>query len=345
MTLLTHQLKGTRKEEEINGVRVIRVPSFHSRYLFTFSAIPQAIRLAGKHDLIQTTSFNGAPPAWLAGRLRGKPIVITVHEVWVNRWREVTGFSWWKSQVHHLLEKLIYALPYDQYVCVSQATKKDLLRLKIKENKVLTIYNGLDDQFWSCQDIDEEAVKEVRKKFNMQGKFVYFSWGRPGESKGFEYAIKAVPEISQKIPNSIFVFMPASAEKYQKKYQELLDLIKILDLPGKVKLIPSVPHRELRYYLKAFDCAVIPSTAEGFGFNVVEANAIGLPVVASDAGSIPEVISGKHLLFRSKNVKDLAEKVVMVKEGKWQETPLKRFDWQESVEKYLGVYSKLTPLD
>src|SRR3989344_4390735 len=79
VTILTHQLKGTQKIEMINGVRVLRVPSFFSRYAFTFLAVPQAIRLAKAHDIIQTTSFNGAPPAWLAAKITKRPVVITVH--------------------------------------------------------------------------------------------------------------------------------------------------------------------------------------------------------------------------------------------------------------------------
>lgn len=342
VTLLTHQMKGTKKEEEINGVKVIRVPSLHSRYFFTFVAIAQAIKLAKKHDLIQTTSFNGAPPAWLAGKLCRKPVVITVHEVWRKKWQEVTGFPWWKSMVHEFLEWAIYFLPYDKYICVSQATKKDLLRLGIKENKVETIYNGLDVHFWNEKGIGKEEVNAIRQKFNLENRFIYFSWGRPGPSKGFEYLIQAVPLIKEKVPRSLCVLMLAKGTMHEKKRRGLFELIKKLNLQDDIKVIEPVPHRELRYYLKAFDCAVIPSTAEGFGFNVVEANVMGIPVVASDAGSIPEVISGKYLLFRNKDIKELAEKVAMVKEGKWQESPLKRFGWEESVERYLEGYSKLT---
>lgn len=347
VTLLTHQLEGTRKEEEINGVKVIRVPSFNSRYVFSFTAIPQAIKLAKKHDIIQTTSFNGAPPAWLASKLTRKPVVITVHEVWRKKWQKVTGFSWWKSQLHEFLEWAIYSLPYNHYICVSNSTKKDLLRVKIKENKVSAIHNGLDYQFWNDEDLDEEKVKgireEIREKFGLQDKFVYFSWGRSGSSKGFEYLIKAVPKISQQIPNSVFVLMLGSVEKYPQKYQQLMGMIEEVEKnhPGRIRLIPPIPHQELRYYLKSFDCAVIPSIAEGFGFNVVEANQMGIPLVGSDAGSIPEVISGRYLLFRNKDSLNLAEKVVLVQEGKWLETPLKRFNWGESVERYLGVYEKL----
>ena len=82
-TILTHQLKNTKKTEIINNVQVHRIPSLFSRYIFSFTAIPKAIKLAQQHNIIQTTTFNGAFPAWIAGKLTRKPVVITIHEIWI----------------------------------------------------------------------------------------------------------------------------------------------------------------------------------------------------------------------------------------------------------------------
>ena len=120
-----------------------------------------------------------------------------------------------------------------------------------------------------------------------------------------------------------------------------MKLIKELKIEDKVKLIDTVQHQDLRYYLKAFDCAVIPSIAEGFGYNAVEAITMGIPVVVSDAGSLPEVVSGKHLMFESKNHLDLAEKVILVSQGKYNNEEVREYNWEPSVEKYLEVYEKL----
>ena len=96
VTILTHRLKNTKKFEIIGGVKIHRVRSFQSRKVFTFTAIPQAIELARKADVIHTTTFNGAPPGWLAGFIRRKPVIIHVHEVWISMWNKVTNMSSWK---------------------------------------------------------------------------------------------------------------------------------------------------------------------------------------------------------------------------------------------------------
>ncbi len=345
-TVLTHWLKGTARSDVIGGVTVRRILSFSSRYLFTFFSIPAAIRLARKHDLIQTTTFNGAFPAWLAAKLAGKPVVLTVHEAWQGKWREITGFPRWKSALHEFLEGLIYRLPFDQYICVSQATKDDLLRQEIAPEKVEVIYNGLDYEFWNPKKVKAAVVKDIKKRHNLYHKFAYFSWGRPGPSKGFEYLIKAVPLIAQQIPDSVLLLMLGSREKYPQKYRELRWLIQELTLSHQIKqeqiqLLDSQPYEELRNYVQAADCIVVPSLAEGFGYTAVEALAMNKPLVVSDAGSLPEIVGGKYQVFRSKDVRDLAEKVVKIARKEFLHQPRKKFEWKESIWQYLGIYQKL----
>ncbi|MEK6900212.1 MAG: glycosyltransferase, partial [Nanoarchaeota archaeon] len=58
VSVLTRLLPDTTKRETIDQVDIHRVPSINSRYIFTFSSLFKAIRLAKKHDIIQTTTFN-----------------------------------------------------------------------------------------------------------------------------------------------------------------------------------------------------------------------------------------------------------------------------------------------
>ena len=338
VSLVTHQMRGSKKREMMNGVKVNRIPSLFSRYLFTFTSIPRTIKLAKRHDIIQTTTFNGAFPAWLASKITGKPVVITVHEVWVGKWQEVTGFGWLKSNLHNFLERCIYSLPFTKYVCVSKATENSLLKLYMNKNKVQTIHNGFDYAFWNPENF---SGKEIRSKLGLNDKFVYFSWGRPGESKGFEYLLRAIPKIKKNVPNAIFLLMLGSREKYVLKYSQLKKLIISLGIENDVKMIDSVGYSELGHYVKSADCVIIPSIAEGFGYAALEAASMEVPVVVSNAGSLPEVISGKHLIFEKKNADDLADKATMIANGHFNTTPVKKFPWDKCVQNYLYAYSEV----
>src|SRR3989344_892281 len=193
--IVTHRLKGTKKFEVINGVKVHRVNCFHSRYAFSFFSIPKAMALARKADIIHTTSFNGAPPAWLVSKIFGKPCVITVHEVWVGLWNQFTEKNPLSILFHDIAERLIYALPFDKYVAVSNSTRNQLLNIGIRKSKTQVIYNAMEYSLFNPKKYSRE---KERKKLRLGKKeFAYLVYGRPGPSKGIEYAVMAVPEISR----------------------------------------------------------------------------------------------------------------------------------------------------
>lgn len=339
VVVITTRLSGTKKFEEINGVKVHRINCFNNRYLFSFLSIPKVLTLAKRADVLQTTTFNGAPPAWLAAKLAKKPVLLTVHEVWIGKWKQVAGFSWLKSKLHDFLERMIYIFPFDKYICVSDATKKDLLNQGIEPKKAVTVYNGFDYTFWDQKKFSKAKAEQLRKELNLEKKFVCLSWGRPGGSKGFEYLLKAVPFIKKSVPNAVILLMLGSPEKYKKKYQKLKKLAH--KHREKVKIIPSLPYQQLGTMIRAADCVIIPSLSEGFGYNALETNSLGTPLIASSAGSLPEVVSGKHLFFQSKDLQDLAEKVALVEKGKWEYLPPKKFTWGDCVDGYLQCYNSV----
>ena len=88
VTVLTTRLPGTQAAEKKNGLQIlgIKTPPFARRYWFTLLAIPWAINLAREHDIIHTTTYNAALPAWLAAKITGKKVILHVLEVFGRQW-------------------------------------------------------------------------------------------------------------------------------------------------------------------------------------------------------------------------------------------------------------------
>lgn len=338
VSLITHRLKGTKKKEEINGVKIFRVPSFFSRYLFTFFSIPLVIKLAGKHELIQTTTFNGAFPAWLGGKLRRKPAVITVHEVWAGKWDKLTEMRGIKAKFHDWLERLIYFLKFDRYICVSESTKRQLSELGVKEGRLKLVYNGVDYEHWEPRRYDG---KKIREELGLEKNFVYLFYGRPGISKGLEYLIKAVPLIAKEIPRAKLLAIISKDKAYLKRYKYIFELIRKLKVEDKVKILNPVSYKELPGYVKAADCVVVPSLAEGFGFTAAESCAMGKPVVASRTTSLPEVVSGKYVLVEARRAEEIAKGVKLVFKKRFVKSKLKRFESEDNIGSYIKAYEEL----
>jgi D-inositol-3-phosphate glycosyltransferase len=335
--IVTHRLKGTRKEEVLNGVNIHRISCLGSRYLFTFLSIPAALKYGRDADIIHTTTFNGAPPAWIAAKILGKPSVITVHEVWVGMWDKLGDMGFFARKMHDLLERMIYLLHFDEYAAVSESTKKQLLAVGIPKEKVEVVYNALDYEHFKA---DKDGRDTIRKKHGLKG-FVFLTYGRPGISKGIEYAIKAASIVKKNMPGSRMMLILSKDPAYKKQYAKIVGQIRDLGLEEYIALLPPVAWKELPNYIKAADCVVVPSLAEGFGYTAAEASALDVPVVATNTTSLPEVVSGKHLFVQVKDAEAIAEAVVKISKGKYETTKKKTFTLKNNIEGYLRIYKGL----
>jgi D-inositol-3-phosphate glycosyltransferase len=335
VTIVTHQLPGTAKEETLNGVKIVRVGSLDSRYVFTFTAIPAVLKHAKRADIIHTTTYNGAFPAWLGAKFRRKPSLITVHETWMGKWKEYSDFGTISRWMHELLEWLVYHIPrFDAYVCVSHSTEKMLkAALPERSKKIMAIHNGFDPAVW----MRKYPTTELRKKLKMQKNFVIFAYGRPGTSKGFQYLFDAFPEIKKNIPNAVLVLKLSRDKQYAHVVKRMEH-----GAPEGIYFVDDIKTREqLATYVQMADCVVVPSITEGFGYAVLEAVAAGTPLVASNTTSIPEVVYGKHILIKPKDPRAIAEGVLAVKNGKYKNSRPKTFPWSKSISEYEKLYKRL----
>jgi len=336
--IITSRLPDTYKKEIINGVKVerINVPKFMSRYFFPFFSIPKVIKDAKKYDLIHSTTFTAAIPASIASKLTKKKSILTVHEIWINKWNKFTNKGKLSNFIHNILEKLIYKFKFNKYVTVSNATKKELSKI-IPEKKILTIHNGHDYKHWDPKKYDGDNIK---KGLKLKNNFIYFGYGRPGTSKGFDNLIKAVPKIKEKIPNSKLVLMLSNDITYKKERDELLKLIKKLKIDDNVLILNSVRYNLLPNYIKMADIVVIPSRTEGFGYTCVESCSMNKVVVASNIASLPEVINGKGKLVNV-SPEGISKGVIDCYNKKYNTFPNKTFKWEDNVKKHEELYEKL----
>lgn len=340
VNLVTLRLPQTLAWEKIHGVCIYRVsvPPFARRYWFLVCALPTIWKLSRQADILHTSTYTAAFPTWFISRLRNKSIVLTVHEYWGKLWKSFSGFHPVVRWFHQVFERGLFLFRFDAYMAVSHFTQQALIPLGIPEQKIRVIYHGIDPQF---APQTQESIQELKQKLYLDEQtFIYLFFGRPGLSKGVEYLVQAIPQISERIPNSLAVLI--LAKEPAKGYQHILQSIQKLPNPKKVLLLSPVPRLDLPKYLAMAHVIVVPSLSEGFGFSVAEACAVGTPVVATRVGSIPEVISGPHVFIEPKSSLAICHGVEQVWKHNMLHTPLKRFKWSTQVELVEKMYHDLT---
>lgn len=223
----------------------------------------------------------------------------------------------------------------NKVITVSHFAKKKLVEIGIPENKIVVIPNGVDPVKFNSR-LDSSLI---RKKHNLKNKKVILTVARLGEHKGHANVIRALPQVLEKVPSSIYLVV-GSGEKEGR----LKGLVKELGLEDKVIFTGEVEKEKLPLYYMACDVFIMPSDIEGFGIVFLEANACGKPVIGGRTGGISDaIIDGETgLLVDPLDITQIAEALVRLltdpkhaqKLGeKGRERVERELNWQEMARK------------
>lgn len=339
VTVLTTRLPGTPGAETHRGVQIRRLghPDRPSRYAFSLLAAPLAVQLARQADVIHTTTYTAALPAWIAGRVTGRPVVITVHELIGATWHALPGVSWPAAVAYRLLELTCVRLPFARAVAVSRATRNALRQAGVPDDRLGLVYNGVNLHGWAAEPA---LVARVRAEYAPHGAPLVTFYGRPGVTKGVEVLISAFALLLRVRPEARLLLILG---QYPHERRALLETLARRTLGGAVTVLDSVPRPSLPSYLVASDCVAVPSLTEGFGFSAAEAALLDVPVVASDAGSLPEVLSGRFLLVAPGDAPALAAGLLRALGGELPATPPRLFPAADMVSGYEHTYRRVLP--
>ncbi len=332
VTVITTRLSKSDPPKHIDGnIQILRY-RFFNRYFFTLFAIFPVLRHAGNCDIVHTTSYNAALPAYLGARLRGKKAIVTFHEVWADLWFQLPYMVKVAKWLHFLFEQMLLRLNFDCFVGVSESTSENLRKAGVAEKRIKTIYNGIDYQ---------EFADNLGDNFKLPPKlttaFTYTYFGRLGISKGLDILLQAAQVFHQKHPGTTLkLIIPKTPVDF---FDLLLNDIEKKNLARHIKLLHHLSFDQLKAELTASDCVAIPSMSEGFCFAAVESIALGVPVISSDKAALQEVVSGRFIKMKALTPAALVEALEQAKAGQWQQSPIKKFNLQDTVAAYMELYA------
>jgi hypothetical protein len=185
-------------------------------------------------------------------------------------------------------------------IAVSEHTKKDIVNLfPFTKEKVEVIYEAASSRYKRFEE--KNRLSEVRDKYNLESPFIFYA-GSISPRKGCDYLLRAYAELKKQIPHKLVLTGGWTWGK-----TGVFDLIKVLGLDGKVKILGAVPVRDMPLLYNLADLSVYPSLYEGFGLPVLEAMSCGCPVVCSNLTSLPEVAGDAALMVDPKDISALTE--------------------------------------
>ncbi|WP_067780617.1 glycogen synthase [Actinomyces vulturis] len=243
-------------------------------------------------DLVHSHTWYANLGGRLAQLLHGVPHVISAHSLEPMRpWKaEQLGGGYALSS---WAEENAYTNA-DAIIAVSGGMREDILRSypTVDPEKVKVVHNGIDLDAWKKPEGPEAGELQektlARLGIDPERPTIVFV-GRITRQKGLPYFLRAC----ESLPEEVQIVLCAGAPDTKEIMTEVEGLVDTLRTKrtGVVWVEEMLPRPELIAVLDASDLFVCPSIYEPLGIVNLEAMAVGLPVVGSATGGIPEVIN------------------------------------------------------
>lgn len=223
-----------------------------------------AILKREKFDLVHGNDYWWTPLVWLACRIRNIPFLVHV-----------------RQQIHPRRVKQYWLAKPERVLTICQEIRQSAIDGGVHPNRVQVVYSGMD-----LSSITQTTGGEIRKRYGLQpGQPLIGAVANLFPRKGYEYLLQALADARTVIPDIHCVILGEGDDAY---YQKLLHLAHVLDVKAAVTFAGF--QSDVLVHMADFDVVVLPSILEGFGIVLLEAMAMGKPVVASKVGGIPEAV-------------------------------------------------------
>jgi len=287
-----------------------------------------------KPDLIHCQHLWVAP---YSASLTGVPYIITAHGT------DIKGFKSDKRFQNIALEGAQNA---KKVITISKQVHKDVKKYyDLPEEKLKLILNGFDEGIFKPMDLNRnEVLKSLVPEKTNQVEYIVNFVGKLTEFKGVDLLIKAAKIYEKEIPGVITLI---SGHGHLK--EELVKLAEKLNIKSIFFLGNQTQETLTRLYNIA-DISVVPSRMEPFGLVAIESLACGTPVIASNAGGLPDFINNRvGKLFKMGNDSELAREIIdsLQQDDKKTKGPycakyaLNNFSWDRVVQELITVYKSI----
>lgn len=313
----------------------------YEKYGKFLPAIYKDIMLSGffnreKLDLLHMIGFGNTIPPKFSGK-----IVITIRGI--GRLKTPEFYPAEKVSKARIIGKTVTDNADKIHLIVSSWELKNNTAeiLKLSENKISVIYEGVDPRL--AGEADKADIERVRKKYNLGNHGILYM-GTIEPSKNIPRLLEAYKKLQGKTD---YYYKLVIAGKDGWMAEEIRNMANDLGIASNVTFAGYIPPEDLCPLFKAACAFVFVPLYEGFGTPVVEAMACGLPIIASDIGSLREVAGNSAVFVNPCDTDGIADAMIKVlnnKNNNFKENERKqmeKFDWEKAARETVEVYRKV----
>jgi len=287
---------GGRARETIDGIRVVRSGGLLSLWWRTFLFYMREAR--GKYDVVVVEGFGGSRIPRLTPLYIREPIVTEWHQIHADLF--AVQYPKVLVPLLNLLERLTALVHRNTIVMArTEEWREAFPRIGFKRENIRVVPACIDDPWLT--NVDLKSVREP----------IIVWLGKFRRYKCPDHAIRAMKQVVREVPSARLIL--AGRHDDRRYEDELLEMVVELDLTQAVEFRFDITELEKRSLLDSCRALVLPSSVEGFGIVVLEANARGVPVIASSGvpqGAVRDGFNGLKYPFG--DVAMLSQNVIRV---------------------------------
>jgi len=319
---------------EVKGIELVELPNAPYPIWEQF-ILPWAVRKY-KVQLLHCTSNTA--PLYLS-----VPLVVTLHDIiYLDRSSKSSSSFYQKFGNYYrawLVPKIVKKA--SKLITVSAFEKKNIQTFfGLKEDFIQIIYNGVGSHF--KQQLDPNLLQEFKLKYQLPEEYIFFI-GNTDPKKNVEGVLHALHLLKIKGKLNLKLVMPDINREY---IQSILVKLNAQNLIDDLHILPYVPNNELPYVLSLAKVFLYPSIRESFGIPILEAMKCGVPVIASDTSSMPEVAGDAALFINPFEVESIADAIVSSLENETERMVLiqkglkraEQFTWSNNARETTQLY-------
>lgn len=202
----------------------------------------------------------------------------------------------------HIWQKGFAIKRSDGVICVSENTKKDLIKFypSIDKSKIRVIYNGVGDEFYKLAN-QSSLLNE--RLYELKGKKYILFVGDRSAYKNFSMVLDVLKFLTD------YQLVVIGGKDFDSIETEKIKRSKV-----DVTHLKGITGKELNIVYNNAFCLLYPSSYEGFGIPITEAMQSGCPVISTNLSSIPEVAGNAALLIDVVSVDTIISEVHKLEE-------------------------------
>lgn len=258
--------------------------------------------------------------------------ITTVHDFTYNY------FTKGLVKIVHIFQKNIAIKNSDGIICVSNNTKKDLLKFfpSLNREKIKTIYNGVDNSFFQIKNLKKTVSKDL--KFLINKKIILYVGERKGIHKNFSLVLDVIASLNN------YYLVCIGGEKIDIKEKKIIGK----KTKNRFYHINKISNDKLNIIYNISFCLLYPSSYEGFGIPIIESMKAGCPVISTNKSSIPEISGNAAILVNKINKNQIIHSIQLLQNNNLRNKYIKRglkqskkFSWDKCFKETLNFYKKI----